>query len=564
MSVLEKLMIVVGMDTKDVDTGVSSIGKKMEGVGNKLRGPGLAMSAAITAPIALMVGSAMSGAAQVEQGLAKANTVFGESIGVVQGWADKNSEAMGLTEAGATGLAASFGDLMVPMGFTREQAAGMATDVIGLSGALSAWSGGTRTSAEVADTLAKAMLGEREELKGLGISISQAEVDQKVLALGLDTSTDAAKQQSEAIATQKLIFEKSTDAQKAFSDSTQTLSERQLKSNAAMAQVKETIGTSLTPVMQTFASVIAGVANVFNNMPGPMKTVVLVLVGIAAAIGPLMLMIPALASTIGILSTFFAAGGVAAGIFGGILAVITSPITLIVVAILAVIAVGYLLIKHWDDVKAAASAVVEWILGAWNGLAEPIRTALAPILEIIAGPFRMAKLAVETAVKLIQAVVRGDFGAIPGILSGALRQVGEIMTAPFRAGVKLIRAALGGLVDIILWPFKQAMKLLEPIINAFKKVVALFNKGPDTSKFNAGASKWSVPQYATGGMIPGTGPQLAIVHGGERVLTPQQQRGDGGGITFTGPVTVVANNPQQLMDALAREAAIRRRAGGGR
>lgn len=40
--------------------------------------------------------------------------------------------------------------------------------------------------------------------------------------------------------------------------------------------------------------------------------------------------------------------------------------------------------------------------------------------------------------------------------------------------------------------------------------------------------------YATGGMVPGSGPRLAIVHGGEQVLTPAQQRG-GGGITINMP-----------------------------
>ncbi len=47
------------------------------------------------------------------------------------------------------------------------------------------------------------------------------------------------------------------------------------------------------------------------------------------------------------------------------------------------------------------------------------------------------------------------------------------------------------------------------------------------------AHKRGIPGYATGGLVPGLPgtPQLAIVHGGERVLTPQQQRQ--GGVTVT-------------------------------
>ena len=65
-----------------------------------------------------------------------------------------------------------------------------------------------------------------------------------------------------------------------------------------------------------------------------------------------------------------------------------------------------------------------------------------------------------------------------------------------------------------------------------------------------------IPGFATGGIVsnvPFGAATLAVVHGGERVLTPQQQRSSGG----DGPANVVVtltparlNNPQDLLDAL--------------
>jgi hypothetical protein len=65
------------------------------------------------------------------------------------------------------------GDLLKPMGFTADQAADMSTEMVGLAGALSAWSGGTIDAAGVADIMTKAMLGETDGLKALGISMGE-------------------------------------------------------------------------------------------------------------------------------------------------------------------------------------------------------------------------------------------------------------------------------------------------------------------------------------------------------------------------------------------------------
>lgn len=52
--------------------------------------------------------------------------------------------------------------------------------------------------------------------------------------------------------------------------------------------------------------------------------------------------------------------------FGAALAFLTSPIGLVITAIAAVIAIVVLLIKHWDDVKKAASVAWDWITKVWS------------------------------------------------------------------------------------------------------------------------------------------------------------------------------------------------------
>ena len=55
---------------------------------------------------------------------------------------------------------------------------------------------------------------------------------------------------------------------------------------------------------------------------------------------------------------------------------------------------------------------------------------------------------------------------------------------------------------------------------------------------------FDIPGFASGGIVPGPigQPQLAVVHGGENIQTPeQQQSGNGGGIQI-GNITINANS----------------------
>lgn len=58
------------------------------------------------------------------------------------------------------------------------------------------------------------------------------------------------------------------------------------------------------------------------------------------------------------------------------------------------------------------------------------------------------------------------------------------------------------------------------------------------------------PTYDLGGMVPGYGPRLAIVHGGEKILTPQQQQA--AGATWTVNQTIVTPDPWASADAAQR------------
>jgi hypothetical protein len=196
----------------------------------------------------------------------KINTVFsGQSLNQVTGWADDVAARMGLTSTQAAGLAANAGDLLKPMGFTADEAASMSTEIIGLSGALSEWSGGQRSVEETAEILSKALLGERDSLKSLGISINQAEVDQRAMTIAVEAGRDAINEQDKALATQQLILEKSTDAQAAYAAGGNKLTAAQNRLKAAFGEIQERIARKLLPVFARLADIAVELIDVFDK-----------------------------------------------------------------------------------------------------------------------------------------------------------------------------------------------------------------------------------------------------------------------------------------------------------
>lgn len=204
----------------------------------------------------------------------KAKVVFGDTLPLITTEAEENAREMGLTNAQYIAAAAGIQDLLVPMGFQRKEAAGISAELVNLSGALSEWTGGQVSSTEVSKILSKALLGEREELKQLGISLSDADIKAALAAKGLDKLTGAALEQAKATTTLELILAKSTDAQAAYADGAGSLVRQQAEASAKIQEVAEKLATLLLPVFNRLISVAGGVLDAVGSIVGAIESVV--------------------------------------------------------------------------------------------------------------------------------------------------------------------------------------------------------------------------------------------------------------------------------------------------
>lgn len=372
----------------------------------------------------------------------KASTVFEGGADLVRAWADQNNEAMGLSKEKLTGLAAGFGDLLKPMGFTAEQAGKMSTEVVGLSGALSAWSGGQTSAAEVSDILAKAMLGETDGLKQLGISISQDEVNTRLARDGKDKLTGSLLAQAKATATQQLIMEKSTDAQKAWADGSMDGIKNSNTLTATFEQLKATLAEKLMPIFQRVTSWI--VAEAIPFLGRLFESGKALWNEWAPAIGDAITTIWAKAQPV--FDALRAAWDFVVGLFNQGADDIGNKTTWLGSM---VDKLGAMFSAAFGAVQAIVSTVVDVVLGIWNkfgdiiidtalGVWEGVKTAFGGILDMLTGVFNLIKSILTgkwgEAWDAIKQILSGAWDTVRGLLevlwsyiSGAFEAIGRIM-----------------------------------------------------------------------------------------------------------------------------------------
>jgi hypothetical protein len=536
--------LTVTLLTDDKMTGgLNKATGEIEGFGKKVSGFAIGAGAAITTmavsaiPQLLDLGGQMVGLGQQAQLFqTKSKTVFGSNAADMAKWADSVNESFGLSDEAVVGLAAGMGDLLVPMGFAREEAAKMTKETVGVAGALSAWSGGAYDTAEVTDILTKAMLGERDGLKALGISINQAEVDQRAMEIAQKDGRTAITEQDKALATQQLIFEKSADAQKAWADGSMDAVKNQNELKATIEDVKTSIGSALLPMVQkvtawfgdSFIPKVRELVATFQEKWPEIRTAMEpTLIWIQETVTALVEFVQALWEQFGdrILQHTervwnYIREGIEAAmkIIKGVIDVFTGIIS------------GDWA-RVWDGIKNI-------VRGVWDGITNLIRFALQNIGALLDIAWENIKGAVGNAWGGIKSLVAEGAEALVGYMRGLPGRMAGLFGGMFDGIKTAFRSALNWVID--RW---NGLEFTLPGFSAFGQKFGGFTIGvPD------------IPRFHSGGIVPQTpsGEMLAILQSGETVI-PRSGAGAAGGISLVVNAGLGTNGAQvgrQIVDVL--------------
>ena len=154
-------------DLKKTDTS----SKKLFDTFKRLAGP-VAIGAVVAGTIRL--GKEFSKAASAAEEIgSKYATIFRDISGEAEGVADSFAENFGLASSTAQKLLGDTGDLLTGLGFTQEAALGLSEQVNTLAVDLASFSNFSGGATGASEALTKALLGEAESAKALGIVINQ-------------------------------------------------------------------------------------------------------------------------------------------------------------------------------------------------------------------------------------------------------------------------------------------------------------------------------------------------------------------------------------------------------
>jgi len=189
-------------------------------------------------------------ASDAEEINAKYKTVFNNIGAKSQIMAKELAKNYGLAGSSAKSLMGDTGDLLTGFGFGQEQALNMSSEVNKLAVDLASFTNFSGGAAGASRALTKALLGERESIKSLGISILENDVKTRVALNTQKGMTFETERQAKAFATLQLAQEQSTNAIGDYARTKDGLANIERRFSEQLKESQEQLGKFITKTLQ--------------------------------------------------------------------------------------------------------------------------------------------------------------------------------------------------------------------------------------------------------------------------------------------------------------------------
>jgi len=561
-----------GQETK---RSLADLGVSLQNAGDKLRGVGQTMTLAVTTPIVGAGVAAFKMAADLKDAIGATEQIFKGAADNVKNWADGLAEYYGISEGEALDYANMMGALLQNIGkMSAEEAAKQAQTLVQLAGDLTAMFGGTTEQAVQA--LTGALKGNTEMLDNYGIACNDALIKTKALEMGIydgKGEMDLAAKQAAILA---LIMEQTGAAQGQAAREADGASGSMREFTTAVKNLATDIGDVLLPVITPFIQKLKDIVGAFGELSPSTQKAIIAIAGIAAAIGPLLMIFGPVISAIGTLiiglgamstamaggATFVAALSSAFPALGAAITLITGPIGIAIAAIAALITAGVLIYKNWDTIKEKLSQ-------AWNAIketAEKVWSAIKDFFKKWGDEILLIAIGPAGWVVLLAKQLGANWDTIKKTAENIWNTLKSTLSNAWNSIKTTASSVWDSIKNAILRPIEDAKAILMQIIDSIKSAFANMKitipkpKLPHITVSTAYKSiggisipypDFDINWYAQGGIF--TRPSIiGVGEAGPEAVIPLDKSGGIGGITVNmyGPVTV---RDDQDIHRIARE-----------
>ena len=319
---------------------------------------GKTITTRVTLPIVAMGGVAVREAALAAGAMDKFRVVFGEFADDMDSFVDDLRTRMAIPRRQIVAMASGIQDLLVPMGFAREEATNMTKEMLELANQIAVFN--DVSPQQVLEAMQSGLVGASQPLRRFGIDASVAALEQVALSEGLiDAEQSFSKLDAEtrkSVQAQALMIQmtkQSSDAIEGYESNMDAIIPRFNDFMATIQDLAAEIGEVLLPVLDKILKEhILPLIESFKGLDDQTKKNIVIIAGLVAAVGPLLIVMGTLLSSI---TTIIA---VVKGLGVVIAFLAASPIAILVTAI-GILA--FMIWKNWDQIKAAFQLGVNFV-----------------------------------------------------------------------------------------------------------------------------------------------------------------------------------------------------------
>jgi len=558
---------------RQAETAGETFSRKMEAIGDKMKTIGRSMTIGITLPVVAGFTFAFNAASDLNETISKTKVVFGDSAKAIMDWSRRTADTLGMSRNESLTAASALGLVFTQVGMNADAAATMSMSWVTLAGDLASFN--NADPSEVLAAITAATRGEYDALQQYVPMINAATVEEKARAMGLADSNGEISAQAKVQAINALMFEQTTAAQGDFARTADGAANAQRRATAKFKDAAAVLGKQLLPIGQKLIEWVTKAVEWFNKLSPKTQKFTLIALGLAAVLGPLLIVLGSIATAV---------------------AAISLPVVLVVLGIAALVATVVLLWKHWDTIwnwikdhpalgaliaivlSIVTFGILPLIVGAiflaknWDTVWSGIKAVVEAVWNFLA-PF------IDASMKIIQGIIKTVTSLISGDWSGAwegikqtLAGAWDYLAATVRAGIDLVKLivrygmdnvgsvingignVIGGVADAIANPFRVAFGNIKSLWNS---TVGGFRFEIPSWVPGVGGKGFSIPTMHTGGIVPGLpgSEMLAILQAGERV-TPAGAASFGAGAQFNFVTNASAQDIAEELAWLSKTAGV--------
>ena len=275
----------------------------------------------------------------------------------------------------------------------------------------------------------------------------------------------------------------------------------------------------LAPALEKVVGWVGKFVSWLGKLDPAVLTVLAAITGLVAVLAPLLIAVGKVATGVGAIIKLV-------GIVGPAIAGVGATLLPIIAIVAAVIAIGVLLYKNWDTIKAKAQELKQKIAEAFNNLKTTVTAVWNAIKTVAMTVWDAIKNAVMTRVNAMKQAVTTAINAIKAIINGISSVIGNV------------RNAFNSIKSAMTQPIQSARDTISGIIKKLKGLFPLSvgkifsNIKLPHFKISGGQAPWGIggkgtkptigiDWYAKGGVFDNPS-IIGVGEAGREIVTPER------------------------------------------